>query len=189
MLDAALATLKTQGFAGTSARAIASAGGFNQALIFYHFGSVNGLLLAALDETSRRRQHAYERAVADASSLEEMIEVARRIYREDLDSGHITVLSEMIAGSLTHPELAQEIVARLEPWIDFAQRAIARALVGSPLEGIVPSADLAFAVVSFYLGADLLTQLEGNRSRVERLFETAAGLTPLLTALAGGAAQ
>ena len=52
---AALETLKEEGFAGTSARAIARRGNFNQALIFYHFGTLNDLLLAALDRTSAER--------------------------------------------------------------------------------------------------------------------------------------
>ncbi|MGD0455999.1 MAG: TetR family transcriptional regulator, partial [Solirubrobacteraceae bacterium] len=47
--EAALETLKQRGFAGASAREIAGVGGFNQALIFYHFGSVQKALLAALD--------------------------------------------------------------------------------------------------------------------------------------------
>src|SRR5258708_12780511 len=45
--EAALDTLKANGFAGSSARAIAHRGGFNQALIFYHFGSVQNALLPA----------------------------------------------------------------------------------------------------------------------------------------------
>ena len=48
IVGAAIETLRTEGFGGTSARAIARIGDFNQALIFYHFGSVNGLLLEAL---------------------------------------------------------------------------------------------------------------------------------------------
>ena len=56
--EAALETLKTVGFAGASARAIAHQGGFNQALIFYHFGSVQAVLLAAFDLMSDRRMAA-----------------------------------------------------------------------------------------------------------------------------------
>src|SRR6266481_1905830 len=45
LVEAALATLRTHGFPGTTARAIARAGKLNQALIFYHFGSLDRLLL------------------------------------------------------------------------------------------------------------------------------------------------
>ena len=47
IIRATLQTLREQGAAGTSARAIAAAGGFNTSLLFYHFGSVEGALLAA----------------------------------------------------------------------------------------------------------------------------------------------
>ena len=62
IVEAALETLKTRGFAGTSAREIAKIGNFNQALIFYHFGSVQNVLLAALDLVSARRMSAYRPA-------------------------------------------------------------------------------------------------------------------------------
>ena len=66
IVEAALETLKTKGFAGASAREIARTGGFNQALIFYHFGSVRNVLLAALDLVSERRMRATGRRSSDA---------------------------------------------------------------------------------------------------------------------------
>src|SRR6266545_2541069 len=62
LVEAAIETLKAEGYAGTSARAIARAAGLNQALIFYYFGNLTGLLLAALDETSARRLTRYREA-------------------------------------------------------------------------------------------------------------------------------
>ena len=53
LIDAAIETLKSEGYAGASARAIAERAGSNQGLIFYHFGSVANLLLAALDSVLR----------------------------------------------------------------------------------------------------------------------------------------
>src|SRR5256885_430514 len=66
--EAALETLKANGFAGASARAIAHIGGFNQALIFYHFGSVQSALLAALDLISDRRLAEYGPAFEAATT-------------------------------------------------------------------------------------------------------------------------
>ena len=107
IVEAALATLKEEGFAGATSRAIARRGGFNQALIFYHFGSLDGLLLAALDATSAARLARYRAAVAEARTLEDLAEVAARIYEEDRDSGHVKVVSQMVAGSLARPALAR----------------------------------------------------------------------------------
>jgi len=43
--EAALETLKARGFAGARACETARTGGFNQALLLYHFGSVHNAML------------------------------------------------------------------------------------------------------------------------------------------------
>ncbi len=183
IVEAALETLKTEGYAGASARAIARRGGFNQALIFYHFGTLNRLFLAALDHTSEQRMARYREAVAGATTLEHMLEVAFRIYREDLDAGHVRVFSELIAASMAHPELKPEIAARTEPWIAFARDAIDKVIAGSPFATDLPTRQLAFAVVAFYCGVNLLSTLDEDRSDTEALFRTARSLAPLVSAL------
>ena len=179
IVDAALETLKAEGFAGTSARAIARRGGFNQALIFYHFGTVNDLLLAALDRTSEIRMARYAESVRDVGSVEEAVRVATDLYREDLASGHITVLSELIAGSLDRPDLAPEIVARMEPWIELAEQAVQRTLGPLGVTGIVPERTIAYGIVALFLGINLLSHLERDESRAEALFMGAEGLSKL----------
>src|SRR5215211_9491670 len=82
ILEATLETLKNEGFTGATSRAIARTGGFNQALIFYHFGSLDGLLLAALDQTSEERLRRYRAAVEEAETAEDLAEVAASIYAE-----------------------------------------------------------------------------------------------------------
>lgn len=185
IVEAALETLKREGFSGTSARAIAATGGFNQALIFYHFGSVKDLLLAALDATSSRRMEAYEAAVEEAETLEDLVQVAARIYQEDLASGHVTVLSEMIAGSLAHPDLGPEIAARIEPWVDFAEGVVTRVLGDSPFATLLPARDIAYAIVAFYLGLEQLSHLNGATNRATPLFTAATQLAPLIAPLLG----
>ncbi|SRR5712691_3050808 len=180
IVEAALATLKEEGFAGATSRAIARRGGFNQALIFYHFGSLDGLLLAALDATSAARLARYRAAVAEARTLEDLAEVAARIYEEDRDSGHVKVVSQMVAGSLARPALAPEIVARMQPWIAFCEEALRGVIAGTPLEDVAPVADLAYAAVTFYLGVNLLTHLDADHTRTDALFARTQQLAPLL---------
>ena len=152
IVEAAVQTIKERGFAATSARAIAATGGFNQALVFYHFGSVNDLLIAALDHTSELRMARYRAAIDSVESLPELLAVASEAYREDLAGGHIKVLAEMIAGASAMPELGPEIAARMQPWITFTEEAVIRVMAGSSVGPLVPSGDLAFAIVSMYLG-------------------------------------
>src|SRR6202035_5726277 len=114
IVEATLQTLKTKGFAGSSAREIAKAGAFNQALVFYHFGSVHNALLAALDLVSERRLAAYRPAFERARTVSELAALARGIYEEDLENGYVTVLGEMVAGGVSDRELGRQVVARLE---------------------------------------------------------------------------
>lgn len=179
IVEAAIETLKAEGYAGTSARSIARRGGFNQALIFYHFGSIKDLLLEALDRTSADRMAAYRTAVDGVADLPGLVAVAGRIYHEDLETGHIKVLAELIAGASADPELGHEIVERIEPWIGFARDVILRVSAGSPVGAFVPAEDLAYAVVAQFLGLELLTHLEADTSRAERLFDLARAVATL----------
>ncbi len=181
LVDAAITTLKTEGFVGASARTIASRAGCNQGLVFYHFGSVANLLLAALDSVSASRRERYTAAANEVTSATDLVAVAAAIYKEDLDSGHVRVLAEMIAGAMSDPDLGVEVTARIAPWTEFAQHAISTALADSPLASLVPTADIAYAIVALYLGLEMLTQLDGNRAPATALFSHASRLAALLS--------
>lgn len=183
LVEAALETLKAKGFAGASAREIARAGGFNQALIFYHYGSVQNVLVAALDHVSARRLQTYGPRFENANSLPELAALAREIYAEDLDNGYVTVLGEMVAGGVSDPELGREVVARVEPWLEMVERKLRELLAGSLLEAIVPPREVAFAIISLYLGIDMLSQLEGDHARAESLLDLGIRYAPLAAAL------
>jgi AcrR family transcriptional regulator len=184
LIDAAIETLKADGFAGSSARAIAERAGLNQGLIFYHYGSVTNLLLAALDSVSARRMEQYGAAVDGVGSPSELVDVATAIFREDLDAGYVAVLAEMIAGASSTPGLGPEVSARLGPWFAFAERAVATTVGGSPLDSLLPPGDVAYGIVALYLGLEMLTHLDRDRGRALGLFAHAKNLAGLLEALA-----
>ena len=181
--QAALETLKERGFAGASAREIAGIGGFNQALIFYHFGSVQKALLAALDLVSARRMAAYGPVFHEAQTLPQLASLARTIYAEDLENGYVTVLGEMVAGGVSDADLGAEVVARLQPWIEMVAGKLRELLSGSAFEAMLPAGDLAFAIVALYLGVDMVSQLEGEHARAESLLSLGERYAPLLGAL------
>ena len=183
LIDAAIETLKVDGFTGASARAIAERAGSNQGLVFYHFGSVVNLLLAALDEVSARRLAEYDAAVEGVSSPSELVDVATTIFATDLNAGYVTVLVEMIAGASSTPGLGAEVAARIGPWFDFAQRAIDGSVGDSPLAALLPTKDVAYAMVALYLGLDMLAHLDGDPAPALSLFSHAKQLAGLLEAL------
>jgi AcrR family transcriptional regulator len=186
LVAAAIAALREVGFAGASAREIARRAECNQALVFYHFGSVADLLVAALDETSRVRMERYSAAVAGVTTLEGLVTVGIGIFREDLDAGHVTVLAELIAGASTSPELGAAVAERIETWRRFTEEIARRVLDGSPFAPLLEPGEVAFAVVALYLGIELLTHLDGDRRPAEGLFATAGRMAALLGSLSGG---
>jgi AcrR family transcriptional regulator len=179
LVDAAIESLRFDGFSGASARAIAARAGVNPGLVFYHFGSVSDLLLAGLAEVSDRRLARYSAAVAGATTPAEWVGVATEIFREDLDEGYVTVLAQMIAGAGTSPGLGERVAELIAPWRTFTQRAIAAIVADSPFASLVPIDDAAHAVVALYLGLEMLSQLDGDRAPALHLFDQASQLTAI----------
>jgi AcrR family transcriptional regulator len=189
IVEAALRTLAAEGFAGATSRAIARRGGFNQALVYYYFGSLDALLLAALDKTSAERIERYREVVRAAGTLEELVAVAGRAYREDRKSRHVAVVAQMVAGSVTRPELAPAVLERMEPWVELTREALAKAAELAGAKELVPVEDLAYAVTAFYLGLNLATHLETDHSRVDALFARLEAFAPALAGIVGDSAR
>jgi AcrR family transcriptional regulator len=163
---------------------VAARAACNQGLIFYHFGSLVGLLLAALDQVSAQRRRRYEEALAAVRSPGGLVDLAARIFAEDLDSGDAAVLVEMIAGSASTPGLAAAVKSRMTPWAEFAEAALRPALEGSPLGRAVDPREVTHAVVALYLGLELLSHLDGDRAPAMALFDRARRLAPLVALMA-----
>ena len=183
LVGAALKTLTEKGFAGATARTIAGRARVNQALIFYHFGSVDRLLIAALDATSSARLERYRAALREVTKLSPLIDVMAGLYKEDVASGPITAVQEMVAGASSVPSLRKEVLARMTPWIGFAREMLDRLLAASVVPKMVSIDDLAFAAVAFYFGVETITNLAGDRARADALFSTGRRLAPIADAL------
>jgi AcrR family transcriptional regulator len=172
LLDAAFETLIEEGYAGATGRAIAARGGLNPALIFYHFGGVDELLLAALDKSSAERLDRYRAAVATGGAADELVQRAAALFREDIQGGHVTAVTEMMGASLSKPELRSGILKQMQPWLDLTQQIVERALSDSPLAGFRFAAEpVAFAIVSGYLGLNMLSRLMPDRRQTDALFQ------------------
>ena len=183
LTDAAIAVLRESGFAGASARRIAQRAGCNQALVFYHFGSVNDLLVAALEEVSARRMAVYRALLDQTGTLTELISAARGVFEADLDAGHVRVLTEMISGAQSVPGLGERVAACLAPWRDFAATAVQGVLAASPVARLLPAEEAAHAVVAGILGLEMLASLDDDRAAALALFDRAMVLGDLLDRL------
>ena len=58
----------------------------------------------------------------------------------------------------------------MEPWLELCETALRKVFGAGPLPELVPLRDLAYAIVTFSLGVNLLAALGGEQARVEGLF-------------------
>lgn len=181
LVDAAVAVLAEHGYVGATSRAIAQEVGCNQALVFYHHGTLNDLLLAALDVSNQAALDRYRDHLEQADGIGDLLGALRDLYRQDRASGHIGLLAQMVAGGIVDPELGREVAQRVDPWIELTRQALIRALPG-PVADRLPVDDLAYLVVTAALGGELLASLTGdhvrNRAVLDRL--SAGGIFSLL---------
>jgi AcrR family transcriptional regulator len=185
IVEAALHTIREQGVVGTSARSIARAGGFNQALIFYHFGSVQQVLLAAVERISRQRMSRYQERLSGVHTLADLISVGAECHREDIEDGNIRVLSQMLAAASSSPELATQLRGFFDPWVELVEAAVSRVVTGTAYDGAVPVHDVAMGVVALFMGIELLSQLYDTQPSAAALFQTMGQLAGLLEGLLG----
>jgi AcrR family transcriptional regulator len=185
IVDAALRTVRSDGYAGVSIRAIAAAGSFSPALILYHFGSVDSLLLAVLDRLSAERLARYEARLRDVASVAALAGALEELYAEDLQLGQLTVVQEIVGALAFDAQLGPEIATRMQPWMTFAEQLAARIVGGSPLAGLVDPAVVGSAVIALYMGLEIVARMRGgdtsgSRALVATLSETAPWIDRLL---------
>lgn len=155
LIDGALDAIRRHGIAGTSARTIAAAAGVNQALVFYHYGSVHDLLKAASLAATRARVQAFEGRLATVTSLRELLAAGRELHAEERTLGNVQVLAQMLAGAQNDPALAATTAAALRLWIEPIEATLARVLAGSPLAELLDIDGLARAASAAFIGLEL----------------------------------
>ncbi len=185
LVVAARRCLQAEGIAGASARAIARHGDLNQALVFYHFGSVDGLLQATAREDSAERAELYRGRLAEVTTLAGLVSVGREIHQVEQANGSATVLAQLLAGSVSSPTLAEAINDGMSTWTELISDTLRRVVTSTPLAGVVPLDDLAFAISSLFLGMELMGALDPDVDRVAGLFDSLGPVSQVLDALLG----
>jgi AcrR family transcriptional regulator len=116
ILDAARVRLLADGFAGLSTRKVAEEAGVPLSQLHYHFGSKQGLILALFEEENQRRLARQHRLYAEPVPLWQRYERACDYLEDDLDSGYVRVLQEMIAAGWSNHELGSAVRELMDGW-------------------------------------------------------------------------
>ena len=180
---AAADVLAERGYVGATARVIAARADCNQALVFYHFGSVDGLLIAALAAVSTRRMASFGTLLEEAATPAALLDLLHLVISEDVRNGDLAILVALLDASRANPVLADAVSEHLQPWQDLTERTVRRLLAAHPLGSLlpVPAPVLARLVMATVLGLELLDTPEG------RGLSSLREMTAPLWALAGTA--
>ena len=112
ILEAARHRLLADGYAGLSTRKVAAEAGVPLSQVHYHFGSKGGLILALLEQENRRRLDRQTRMYAEDLPLWQRYEQACDFLEDDLDSGYVRVLQEMIAAGWSNAQVGEAVLDR-----------------------------------------------------------------------------
>jgi AcrR family transcriptional regulator len=118
ILDAARTGLLADGYAGLSTRKVADLAGVPLSQIHYHFGGKQGLVLALLDHENRRLLDRQRRMYGTEAPLWKRYEQACDFLDEDVASGYVRVLQELIAASWSDPDVSARVLADLRGWLE-----------------------------------------------------------------------
>jgi AcrR family transcriptional regulator len=189
LLVAAGEMLATEGLSGLSARTVAARAGVNQALVFYHFGSVAELVEAALRRSADLAVATYRNRFDDVASFTDLLTLGRELHAAERDRGNVAQMAQVMSGALGDETLARAGHYALELWTRQLETVLGRLLADSPLGGLVEPAGLARAVGASFLGLELYegVDAEGAASAMAALeslgaiLEMVDGLGPVGT--------
>src|SRR3954471_13041333 len=155
LLEAAARALADDGVAAVSARTLAARAEVNQALVFYHFGSVSGLLDAAVRRSVDLAVASYRDRLRDAMSLAELLLIGRNLHESEKRAGNVAQMAQVMAGALRDESLAGAGRYAMERWSAEVADVLQRVLRPTPLHGLVNPQGLARAVAAGFIGLEL----------------------------------
>ena len=116
ILEAARRRLLADGYAGLSTRKVAEEARVPLSQLHYHFGSKQGLILKLLEEENQRRLDRQRYMYAEDAPLWRRYERACDYLEEDLGSGYVRVLQEMIAAGWSNLEVQAAVRELVGGW-------------------------------------------------------------------------
>ncbi len=164
LLHAAIETVRHDGIAHTSARTIARRADANQALVFYHFGSVHGLLTEACLAATREQLDRWRPRLGRVETLDELVTLATELHREERFRGNVAVLAQMLAGAQSDHALREPTAAALELWVAEVRATLHRLLDDSPMSELVDVDALGRSLAAAFVGIELFDGIGDART-------------------------
>jgi AcrR family transcriptional regulator len=162
LLAAATESLRADGIAGLSARAIAARAGVNQALIFYHFGTLAELIDAACRQAVDDSADFYRDQFAAIGSLRELLTLGRKLHEREQAQGNVAMMAQLMAGAQQDEALAGSARYAMQRWNSEIEAVVERVLRGSPLAELTDAAGVARAISAGFIGLELYDGVDAD---------------------------
>jgi len=163
IIDAARVRLLADGYAGLSTRKVAEEAGVPLSQLHYHFGSKGGLIIALFEMENEQRLARQTRMYAEDRPLWQRYEQACDFLEDDLESGYVRVLQELVVAGWSNPELGAAVRELLGGWTALLVEVAREAERRHGLLGPFTADEVATLVVSAFIGSEALLLLGFDR--------------------------
>ena len=166
ILHAVREVVVESGFAALSTRAVADRAGVPLSQIHYHFGSKEQMILATLREENdslvTRQAEMFELDLP----LAERWSLACDYLDDDVDSGYVRMLQEMMAVGWSSVEVRDAVDQVLAAWSGALTEVVEQGRVAGANFGSFEVAEIVALVMSAFLGAESLSLLGLDRDQL-----------------------
>jgi AcrR family transcriptional regulator len=163
IVEAARRRLLVDGFVGLSTRKVAEEAEVPLSQLHYHFGSKGGLVLALFEEENKRRLDRQTRMYAENTPLWQRYEQACDFLEDDLESGYVRVLQEMIAAGWSSVQVGDAVRELLGGWFTLLAEVAREAERRHGPLGPFTADEVATLVTTSFIGSEALLLLGFDR--------------------------
>jgi AcrR family transcriptional regulator len=163
IVEAARRRLLADGFVGLSTRKVAEEAEVPLSQLHYHFGSKGGLVLALFEEENKRRLDRQTRMYAEDTPLWQRYEQACDFLEDDLESGYVRVLQEMIAAGWSSEQVGDAVRELLGGWFTLLAEVAREAERRHGPLGPFTADEVATLVTTSFVGSEALLLLGFDR--------------------------
>ena len=163
IVEAARRRLLVDGFVGLSTRKVAEEAEVPLSQLHYHFGSKGGLVLALFEEENKRRLDRQTRMYAEDTPLWRRYEQACDFLEDDLESGYVRVLQEMIAAGWSSEQVGDAVRELLGGWFSLLAEVAREAERRHGPLGPFTADEVATLVTTSFIGSEALLLLGFDR--------------------------
>jgi AcrR family transcriptional regulator len=160
ILEAARRRLVEGGYANLNVREIAADAGVNHALIGYHFRGKQQLVMAVLDEANNRLLERQGRMYDASASASDKWRQACDFYEDDLRSGFVKLLMELMGASFHDRDLRREFTPRMLAWHRLVEEEVAEFIRASGLKLPVSARAISAWIGWFWMGMEASMALD-----------------------------